>query len=57
MIKYFISFTYKDGCGFTGMSTKREIKDIDDIINMANEIEKVHGHKDVVIMNIQRFPI
>lgn len=57
MIKYFISFTYKDGCGFTEINTKREIKDIDDVINVAKEIEKKFEHEDVVIMNIQRFPI
>lgn len=57
MIKYFISFTYKYGCGFTEMNTKKEIKDIDDVINVAKGIEKKFEHEDVVIMNIQRFPI
>lgn len=60
MNKYFIYFTFKKregmyGDGYTVFESEREIKDINDLIEIQEHLDKKHG--SVVIANIIKLPI
>lgn len=60
MNKYFIYFTFKKregmyGDGYTVFESEKEIKDINDLIEIQEHLDKKHG--SVVIANIIKLPI
>lgn len=60
MNKYFIYFTFKKregmyGDGYTVFESEKEIKDINDLIEIQEYLDKKHG--SVVISNIIKLPI
>lgn len=60
MNRYFIYFTFKNrkgmhGDGYTVFESEKEIKDINDLIEIQEHLDKKHG--SVVIANIIKLPI